>query len=226
MTILEYAVSLLTPLQCHLCKEEGAMLCASCVDEVFPEQLSRCYICNKLTKQQQVCSSCRSRSRLRRIWWLGHYEETIKQLILKMKYQRGRGYARAFGELLAVSLPYIQEDTLIVPVPTASKRVRQRGFDQAVLIAESLAKNRGLQIQHVLVRTTQVDQIGKRKEQRLKQMSSSLIIAPKRSIKGRTVLLVDDVLTTGATLETAARVLREAGAAHVDAAVIARHLPK
>lgn len=68
------------------------------------------------------------------------------------------------------------------------------------------------------------DQIGKRRSERFKQVQSSLTAKPNISLDGKSVLLVDDVLTTGATLEAAAAVLRRAGARHVDALVLARHL--
>ena len=141
-----------------------------------------------------------------------------------MKFQRRRAYARSFGVLLAQILPYLPEDTAVVPCPTASKRVRMRGFDQACLIAQSFAAERGLRYQPVLVRTTQVDQIGKRRSERLKQMAGSFRVRRPDTIKGSSILLIDDVLTTGATLEAAAAVLRAAGAKHVDAAVVGRHL--
>lgn len=200
------------------------MLCLMCTQITFPEQSSRCYICNRLTNQSTICAFCRSRSRLRRVWWLAEYEGTVKALIYAMKFERKRAYARAFGELLAEALPYVPETTLVVPVPTASKRIRQRGFDQAVILAESFAHARGLPCARLLRRITQVDQIGKRRVERIKQMKGSLQVLVPEKVAGRTILLLDDVLTTGATLETAAKVLRQAGATHVDAAVVARHL--
>ena len=200
------------------------MLCSGCVQTQLPRQLSRCYICNGLTKQQQVCGSCRSRSRLRRVWWLGNYEEPLKDLVYAMKFNRRRAYARAFGELLAETVPYLPEDTIVVPVPTASKRIRQRGFGQAVLLAQSFSKKRKLQLLQPLARVSQVDQIGKRRSERMKQMATSLELQDSRLVENANILLIDDVLTTGATLETAATILRKAGAKHVDAAVVARHL--
>jgi predicted amidophosphoribosyltransferase len=99
-----------------------------------------------------------------------------------------------------------------------------RGFDQAALIARSLASKKGLTYVSALQRTTQADQIGKRRADRLKQMAGSFRMVAPAKVRGATVLLVDDVLTTGATLESAAAELRRCGAKHVDAVVVARHL--
>lgn len=140
-----------------------------------------------------------------------------------MKFNRKRAYAREFGVLFDSMLPYLLPETIIMSAPTASSRIRQRGFDQALLIAESFAKKRQLQLRPLLYRATQVDQIGKNRQQRHKQMHDSLRLRKPEWIKGKTILLIDDVLTTGATLEAAATLLRKNGAAHVDSAVIARH---
>ena len=200
------------------------MLCFECAQTIVPEVESRCYLCNKLTSQNKICSSCRPRSRLRRVWWLGPYKHVLKELVFEMKYSRKRAYAREFGKLLDSALPYFPEDTIVMPVPTASKRIRERGYDQAVLIAESFSKQRGLPLSLAIMRTSQAEQIGKRRVERMKQMESSLSMKNSNSVKGKNILLIDDVLTTGATLESAARLLRENGAKHVDGAVVARHL--
>ena len=148
-------------------------------------------------------------------------------MIRALKFQRKRMLARQFGQYLSELLPHLDEDTIVVPVPTAARRIRRRGFDQAVVLARSFACRRGLPYLEVFARTSSVDQIGKRRTQRITQMEHSFALAASEvQIKGKTILLVDDVLTTGATLEAAARLLRKHGAAHVDAVVIARHLPK
>jgi ComF family protein len=158
------------------------------------------------------------------VWWLGNYNDILKTLIHDMKFQRKRAYAREFGTILAQALPYLHESTVVVSVPTASTRIRRRGYDQAALIAQSFARTRNLRYQNALVRTSQVDLIGKDRSSRLKQMASATELRIQASFKGQSILLIDDVLTTGASIEAAARLLRKNGAQHVDAAVVARHM--
>lgn len=223
---LEHMISLCTPLECLICKLEGNMLCSECAEKTFEQHISRCYLCNKLTESSRVCRSCRNKSALRRVWWMASYEGVTKDIIHSIKYGRRRAYARECGAYLASALPFLQESVIVVPVPTASSRIRQRSFDQAVLMAQTLAGQRELQFKQPLVRMSQVDQVGKRRSERFEQIKNSMAVKDGLNLKGAEILLVDDVLTTGATLETAARLLRAAGAKHVDAAVIARHLIK
>lgn len=222
---LEHFVSFLAPLECHICKAEKFMLCFECAPRILSTIDSRCYLCNKLTSQHRVCTSCRSRSHLRRVWWLGAHDTALKPLIYDMKYRRKRAFAREFGKHLGALLPYLPDYSVVMPVPTASKRVRARSYDQAVLIAQQFAKERQLKFANVLQRTNQVDQIGKKRSERFQQMQGAFKIGSGKALGGASVLLIDDVLTTGATLEAAARLLRKHGVQHVDAAVVARHLP-
>jgi ComF family protein len=221
---IERFINALTREECLICNLEEGPICRTCFDEVAEDIDSRCYKCNKITKQNRVCSSCRSR--LRRVWWAGIYDGELKEVITKMKLGRKRTVARQVGSYFSDLLPYFDADTLIVPVPTAQTRVRRRGFDHAVVLAQHLADTKGLAYQSVLTRTNNADQIGKRRTERIQQMKNSFVIKRNANIEGRSVVLIDDVLTTGATLEAAATLLRKHGAKHVDAVVIARHLLK
>lgn len=200
------------------------MICPGCYQTNFLLPLSRCYICNKITKQHRVCRACRSSSRLRRVWWLGSYESLLKQLITEMKYSRKRSHARSFGQYLAEALPYLPATTVVVHIPTASKRIRRRGFDQALILADSFGMARQLTQVSALRRINQIELIGKHRKERLAAMQAAFQVAKNVNLNGVSVLLIDDVLTTGASLEAAAALLRQAGARHVDAAVVARRL--
>ncbi len=223
---IEWLVKQVAPYACMICSRSGEILCEACRQTNFDAPESRCYICNKLTNQNQLCASHKAVSRLRRVWWLANYEEPLKSLIWRLKFHRARDFGRTFGRLLDEQLPYLTPETVVVPISTASSRVRRRGFDQAYVIARSFAASRGLILCQALLRQSQADQVGLRRAERMKNMRSAFKLSDqaRSKIKNQNVILIDDVLTTGATLEAAAAILREAGAKHVDGAVIARKL--
>jgi ComF family protein len=111
---------------------------------------------------------------------------------------------------------------VIVPVPTSTKRVRQRGYDQAVLLARRIAREINGSYVGTLERHGQQQQRNASRAQRLKQLQDAFVISHPDRIRGKHVVLVDDVVTTGATLEAAAHALKAAGAGRVSAVVFAQ----
>jgi ComF family protein len=109
---------------------------------------------------------------------------------------------------------------VITSVPTISTHIRQRGYDHAALIAREVARQRGVKYQALLKRRTTTVQQGARRKERLKQAEGAFEAA--RHIDGSTVLIIDDIFTTGATLHYAATTLLAAGAREVWVAVVAR----
>lgn len=215
----EYLLDLLESPTCAICSMPGERLCTGCLHGQLIDKDKRCYICNKLSDKHGVCDSCPSR--LRRVWWLGRYKEPLKDMIWQMKFQRQRDTARLFGAYLADVLPYIPEETVVTSLPTAPERIRRRGFDQAALIARVFTQKRQLTYRPLLERTNKVDLIGKSRQERIRLMGASMAYTAAEPLSGVTILLVDDVLTTGASMEAAASLLRENGARHIDAAVVA-----
>ncbi len=117
--------------------------------------------------------------------------------------------------------PYYDKSVVITYVPTSTKRVRERGFDHAKLIAEIFAKNRGLQCKNLLLRTTQQKQAGTDRKTRLEQVKGSYQPI-KPSINIDQVVLIDDIITTGATLSEATRVLKKAKVKNIESLVFAQ----
>jgi ComF family protein len=152
---------------------------------------------------------------------LTKYEGSAKDAIWRLKFAGTRAAADDLGTAMAARLPADAEIT-IVHVPTASSRVRIRGYDQALLLARVIAKQTGRRRLTALARTGQHRQVGASKAERYNHLKDALRLAPGLTVRDRHVMLVDDVLTTGATLEAAANVLRAAGAKRVDAIVFAR----
>ena len=149
------------------------------------------------------------------------YDSFAKDLVWRLKFQGARAAARTMARHM---VPLVEWDanSVIVPIPTATRRVRQRGFDQAHLISWHLAKFTGLRASNCLRRHGQTHQIGASREQRLSQLESSFTIRKKTDLSGRGIILVDDVVTTGATIEAAASVIRTAGPRRLDALVFAQ----
>jgi ComF family protein len=114
-----------------------------------------------------------------------------------------------------------QSDAVLVPVPTATSRVRARGYDQSKLLARAVARRQSLPVLNCLARHGQTHQVGATRQQRLSQLSTAFRVIRPARLAGRHVILVDDVTTTGATLELAAQKLLAAGARRVDAVTFA-----
>ncbi len=149
------------------------------------------------------------------------YTGAAQQLIYGLKFDRKQAAASIIGHRMQRMLPDVG-DVAVVPVPTAARRVRQRGYDQAVLIGRDLGRRlSGASYCPVLRRRGHARQVGAGRSARLQQLGGALWVARPVAIRGRHVILVDDVVTTGATLEAAALPLRLAGAASVSAIVFA-----
>ncbi|MBA3757244.1 ComF family protein [Candidatus Saccharibacteria bacterium] len=112
----------------------------------------------------------------------------------------------------------------VVPIPTATSRMRQRSFGHAELLAGHLSKILKIESCCALGRLGQQRQVGSRREARRAQAGGSYYLRRPNLVKGRSVLLIDDVVTTGATLAAATQMLRQSGAKHVDALVFAKSL--
>jgi len=149
------------------------------------------------------------------------YVGSTKSLIGRLKFSGAQSAAREMAVILHNS-QILAGNCIIVPVPTATSRVRRRGYDQAKLLARNIAKQYGLPYLDCLARSGQAHQVGARRQQRLHQLSSAYRLKAATSVHDLRIVLVDDVVTTGATLEAAAKCLREAGAKRVEGVVFAQ----
>ena len=149
------------------------------------------------------------------------YDNDAKVLIAKLKYDGAQSAAVEMAKLLS-QRSIFSDESIIVPVPTATSRVRRRGYDQAKLIARGLAKQNRLPYLDCLRRIGQTHQIGANRHKRLKQLNNSYRLKAINSVVDMHIVLVDDVSTTGATLEAAAICLIQASAKRVEAIVFAQ----
>jgi ComF family protein len=219
--MLDKLISLLAPHICLVCGAEGAVLCAWCAPDAVQTVPARCYRCSAVSPDSQVCVDCRRKTPLNHVWVCSAYDGVAKRLVRKLKFERGEAASSVIAALLDENLPYFPDGTVVTYVPTARKRIRLRGYDHARLIAEQFSKRRGLACVPLLVRHGHLRQVRSSKTARLEQAAQSYT-ATHSSVPYGKVLLIDDILTTGATVEAAARILKKSGVRHVNAAVFAQ----
>lgn len=222
MKIVERIISIVAPFDCISCGAEGSLFCAWCAPDACLPLPERCYRCHKLSQDSRTCTSCRSKSPLKAVWVATEYEGLAKDLIHKLKFERASAAAQPIAKVMAEVLPYLSERTIITHVPTASSRYRQRGYDQAELIAKELAKLKRVRYMPLVGRVGQTRQVGAKRATRLVQLQGAFRPKAIHSILDAEILLVDDITTTGVTLESAAKVLKAAGAKRIYATVFAR----
>ncbi len=170
--------------------------------------------------RQGVCGVCLTT--YERAWVVTERSGEIEQLLNGYKFMRQRAGANTCVDLLDTVLPDFSGVKLkIVSIPTISKHIRHRGYDHMGLIAKGLAKRRRLPYSTVLARQTNTVQLGSSKRQRVINAKEAFHVS-SRLDSTAIYLLVDDVVTTGATLRFASQALLEAGAGAVWAAAIAR----
>lgn len=219
--LLRRLVELLTPGECLDCGGDGSVLCGRCMAEnvVFP--LQRCYQCGLATVDGVTCERCREHLVLQGVSVGAAYTGAVKEMIWRLKFSRLRMAAQPAAELIMRVLPATVKVDVVTAVPIAPERYRERGYNQAELIAREVARRLGVRYAPLLARRDAVHQIGRGRDERLAQIKGAFLA--RRGLRDARVLIVDDVVTTGATLEECAQTLVAAGAANVWGGAVARH---
>ena len=229
-------VRILYPAYCALCRVslvlEETHLCSPCSLKIEPLKAPTCLRCARALppygNHRSVYSQCRSeRPYYDRGFALVPYQEPIKDILHQIKFQKKLWLLKIFSNPLQdFSASEIRNYDLIVPVPLDSRRKRERGFNQALLIAQMLKRinqKNTPEIRTIIKkkkRTPPQSQL--RRQERLHNLGDAFSLKEKSFARGKQILLVDDVFTTGSTINECAKILKENGADRVDFFTLAR----
>jgi ComF family protein len=216
------------PFTCLLCGANSGtgQLCGACRADLPWHRLPQCPQCAILTPDGQVCGAClkhppafdRSRAALA-------YAFPLDRLIPRLKYNGQLAIAPALGECLAAAVAPGHAPDFLIPMPLHARRIRERGFNHATEIAREAAKRLDLPLDAEScqrIRDTP-PQMGLKHDARRRNVRGAFICTG--DVRGKRIALVDDVMTTGTSLDELAATLKQAGALEVETWVVARTLP-
>lgn len=220
----------LLPSLCPACgatAETGQRLCRGC-SQTLPVLLHACPRCAKPYEHTDIhgeCGACQKRPpAFSRSIALYRFAPPVDHFIRELKFHRQLGLARLLGEHLAERLANEPRPDRIIPVPLHRARLRERGYNQALEIARPVARALGVPLDFrslVRVRAT-APQTGMTVKARRKNLRGAFEVRNETAVRNRRVALVDDVMTTGSTVQAAAQCLRASGASAVCIWIIAR----
>lgn len=218
-------LDLVFPPQCVVCQQSGGWLCADCQDKIELIQPPVCPQCGQPVSVQGPCLSCRKDPvQIDGIRAVGYLEGPLRTAIHHFKYSHVRPLAPILGRLLSdYLLRHELPADVVIPVPLHPRRLKERGYNQAALLAKEIQNTLELRLAEdalIRVRSTR-PQVGLNARQRRDNVRGAFRYADN-TLEGQSILLVDDVCTTGATLEACSLALRQAGAAPVWGIVLAR----
>ena len=220
------ALDLLFPPTCAGCGRFGVRWCTDCQNKVVVLRGSLCEVCGLPQQQAGMCEACRAdrpHFRVLRAWAV--FDDPVRSALHRLKYRRDM----SMGDLLAAQMLAFVEELcwpidLIVPIPLGRQRLKERGYNQVGMVAWPLAL--ALDIQYapgVLTRRRETrSQVGLSKPERRENVHQAF--AADARVRRRTVLVMDDVSTTGSTLSSSAEALFLSGASDVYALTVARAL--
>lgn len=227
-------LDLIFPKYCVNCKKLGDYLCASCFSYLSFDTEGLCVVCNRASINGLTHPGCRGRSTIDGVFSSIVYKGVSKKLIYNFKY---KPYLSSLNTLL-VDLFFegliqneefyniykrFKKEPIIVPIPLFHNKLKSRGYNQAELLAKGLSKKMNLRVLDLLKRVKKTrSQVGLSQKERKKNITGAFSIIKNLEFRSENVFLVDDVFTTGSTLNEAAKTLKKAGVKSVWGLTLAR----
>lgn len=219
------ALDLLFPPTCGGCDQQGVRWCQECQDNTILITPPYCELCGQSNNGAKICDRCsKTQSSMKAVRSWAVFDGPVRKALHRVKYHRDLALAddlsQALGELYR-SLGWTID--IVIPVPLSNQRKKERGYNQAALLARPLAWELGLDYQpQALSRLKDTrSQVGLNVDQRRENVAGAFDAVPKLVSKKK-VLIVDDVATSGSTLEACANALKHAGADDIFGITLAR----
>ena len=217
--MIDDVLSQVAPHLCCGCAKIGALICDNCKYDIISDVFSRCIACSKLASRTGICMQCSVP--YARAWCVGERSGVLQRLIDDFKFHNVSSAYIPLAEILIDRLDELPSNTIVVPVPTVAAHFRQRGYDHTLLLAAAVARARNLKMEQTITRATSTKQRDASRQVRVVQAKVAFRV--DRSIDPTVpYLIVDDIVTTGATIQYAAAALQAADAEHIWVATIAR----
>jgi ComF family protein len=217
--MIDFILSFIAPHLCCGCGKVGSLLCDDCKYNIIYEHEFRCLSCRKPAGAHGICRDCHLP--YQRAWCVGERHGALQRLIGDYKFVNAKAAYRTLGDLVDGTIPELPDNAVIVPVPTVNSHIRLRGYDHMKLIARYIARKRRLALRTCLHRHTATKQRQAGRQQRIHQARRAFY-CPTPLDDSKVYILLDDVVTTGATVRYGAQALCAAGAKHVWVVAIAR----
>ena len=217
-TMVDTLISLVAPHLCSGCGRIGGTFCDNCKYDISIEYFSGCVLCEKTTPRG-VCDD--HKVAFNQAWVVGIRSGPLQRLIGGLKFRNKKAAAYDLALLLHKRLPKLPSSTIFVPIPTSPAHIRERGYDHMLLIAKHLSKLRHAPTLSLLKKENNLTQHHADRKQRLSQAAHAFMVEGYIDSHA-TYVLLDDVVTTGATITQAAFMLRKAGATTIWVAATSR----
>ena len=217
--MIDTLLSKVAPHLCCGCGKIGTLLCDNCKYDINSDLFIQCLACRGAADETGLCHHCNVP--YERAWCVGERSGVLQRLVGDFKFQNMYAAHIPLAQLLDERISELPSNTIVVPVPTIAAHIRERGYDHTKLIAKQIARRRKLRMQPALIRITTTKQRDASRKDRLKQAKAAFS-ANGHIDETANYLIIDDVVTTGATMYYAAQTLQAAGAQHIWVATIAR----
>lgn len=227
-------LDILLPVECLGCGQADQWLCPNCLAKIKFQKIDQCLVCKKTTYLGQTHQGCREKTWLDGVVIAADWEDPLLQdAIHKYKYKFVTDLAEPLAQILVKKITepgwaqlFKGKNIMLVPVPLHQRRWRWRGFNQAELLAEKIGNKFNWPVMGSLMfrRRYTRPQAKLKKEEREKNLVGVFGVGTRVSgeLKDRTIILVDDVITTGTTVNECAKILKENGAKEVWGIALAR----